>query len=48
MDRIEHSEPLLRYLALQLAGHRLAFELARDRGLDPDAPSGLMKATKTH
>jgi glucosamine--fructose-6-phosphate aminotransferase (isomerizing) len=46
--RIEHSEPLLRYLGLQLAGYRLAFELARERGRDPDAPSGLMKATKTH
>jgi glucosamine--fructose-6-phosphate aminotransferase (isomerizing) len=47
MDRIEHSEPLLRYLGLQLAGYRLAFELARDRGRDPDAPGGLMKVTET-
>jgi glucosamine--fructose-6-phosphate aminotransferase (isomerizing) len=48
MERIKHSEPLLCYLGLQLAGYRLAFEVARGRGRDPDSPCGLMKATKTH
>jgi glucosamine--fructose-6-phosphate aminotransferase (isomerizing) len=42
-----HREPLLRYLGLQLAGYRLASDLARARGRDPDRPSGLQKITRT-
>jgi glucosamine--fructose-6-phosphate aminotransferase (isomerizing) len=47
LGRVQHAEPLLRYLGYQLAGYRLAFELSQAHGRNPDAPGGLMKATKT-